>query len=376
MSYIYGFFGMILKWCYELFDNYFIALILFTLLMQIVLLPLAIKQQKNTNRQAALAPKMAAIRKKYAGRNDRATQEKQQKELADLYSKEKFNPASGCLPMLIQFPIIMILYNIVRNPLTYISNLSSGTIESMVSFAKDNLGFTSSGYNEINLVKIINDQGKDVFTGIEGLKDAIIPDFNLFKGFSMASVPKEEHSFWMIGFVILTFLSIYLSQKIIRKFTYQSPETIEAQNNASMKIMNIAMPLMSTYFSYIFPLAVGIYWIIRNILQTVQQIVLAKIMPPPKFSEEDYKAAEKEYLGKSYKKKKSQNNSGQKVRSLHRIDEDDDSPALSNEDQEDDEAEENTDSIEPKIDKTGSGPAPAPIKTDDKNIKYKAKKGK
>ena len=88
--------GYILRFAYSLTNNYLWAICLFTLVMEILCLPFAIKQQKNQIKQASLAPQVHAIRKKYAGRNDQATQQKMQQETMDLYQKNNFNPASGC----------------------------------------------------------------------------------------------------------------------------------------------------------------------------------------------------------------------------------------------------------------------------------------
>lgn len=91
-------FGVVIGWMYEhlCFQNYMLTLVLFALFIKLILFPFGIKQQKNTLKQAKLRPMEMAIRKKYAGRNDRATQEKLNNELMQLYQQENFNPASGC----------------------------------------------------------------------------------------------------------------------------------------------------------------------------------------------------------------------------------------------------------------------------------------
>ncbi|MDD6879794.1 MAG: YidC/Oxa1 family membrane protein insertase, partial [bacterium] len=92
--------GYILRFAYSFTHNYLFAIFLFTLVMEILLSPIAIKQQKNQIKQARLAPKVAAIRKKYAGRNDQATQQRMQQETMEMYQSENFNPMGGCLPLL------------------------------------------------------------------------------------------------------------------------------------------------------------------------------------------------------------------------------------------------------------------------------------
>ena len=112
--------------------------------------------------------------------------------------------------------------------------------------------------------------------------------------------------------------------KITRKLTYNAAEGTPQDANAgcSNAVMDYMMPLMSVYITFIVPSVIGIYWIFNNIFGTIQQILLAKFMPIPKFTEEDYKRAEKEMNGK-YKPEKKSNGEKKKVRSLHRIDEED-----------------------------------------------------
>jgi YidC/Oxa1 family membrane protein insertase len=115
-------FGYLMKLCLAISSNYYIlALFFFAVIMQIVLIPLGIKQHKSQVMQRKLRPKEMAIRKKYAGRKDKATQQKMQLEVQEMYRNEGYNQLSGCLPMLIQLPIILILFGIVRNPISYSS---------------------------------------------------------------------------------------------------------------------------------------------------------------------------------------------------------------------------------------------------------------
>ena len=111
--------------------SYILALLAFSIVIKLVLFPLSIKQQKNSQRQAKLRPQEEAIRAKYAGRTDKPTQQKMQQELMEMYQKEKFSPLSGCLPLLIQLPIIIILYSIVRQPLMYTTRYNADQINAL-----------------------------------------------------------------------------------------------------------------------------------------------------------------------------------------------------------------------------------------------------
>lgn len=129
-------FEYLMKFCLIISGNYyFIALFFFALIMQIVLLPLAIKQHKSTIMQKKMRPKEMAIRNKYKGRNDRATQQKMTLEIQEMYKENGYNQFASCLPLLLQLPIILILFSIVRSPIQYSStsaaleaDLSSGVI--------------------------------------------------------------------------------------------------------------------------------------------------------------------------------------------------------------------------------------------------------
>lgn len=307
--------GWIMRVCYSLVNNYFIALLLFALIMQIVLLPLSIKQQKNSVKQAKLGPKIKAIRKKYDGRTDAATQQKMQEETMELYKRENFNPAGGCMPLLIQMPILLSLYNVVMNPLRYVSGLSAERISELQTYMTDTLGLelNARGVYIDMLNKIRADVDSFISIAPE-LSDCILPEMSI-GSFDLAEVPTVALN-WLILVPIVTFVVSVFSMKITRMFTYQSPESIEAQKSPSMKIMNYSMPLLSVWIAFSVPAAIGMYWIFRNIISTVQQILLSRLIPVPHFTEEDYKAAEKEMkVGKPKREK-----SAVPPRSLHHID--------------------------------------------------------
>ena len=123
--------GSLLKWIDGLTGSYMITLFIFALLVEIVMLPLAFYQQKNSIKQARLRPKEMAIKKKYAGRTDNASLQKMREETQMLYQKEGFNQFAGCLPMLLQLPIVIALYNVVINPLLYVMRVSSNAISAL-----------------------------------------------------------------------------------------------------------------------------------------------------------------------------------------------------------------------------------------------------
>lgn len=323
--------GYVIRFCNFLGGNqYILALLIFAVFVEAILLPFGIKQQKNSIKQARLRPKEMAIRKKYAGRDDAPTKQKMTQEIQELYQKEGYNMMGGCLPLLIQFPIIIALYNIVLNPLHYICRLSNEAITNVVSIVSAITGKSYDAARNIDLLgdmkAIISEQGTGVFSGVEGFSDKIkdvsdLPNLSVFGGaINLAETPSFTAFNWLLLIPVLTFLAYFLSMKVTRKLSYQ-PITDDKAMGCSNKMMDIAMPLMSVFISFRVPAAIGVYWIFKCIVGMGKQAILKAAMPIPQFTEEDYKQAEKEMNVRAEKAPKA--SSGRVVRSLHHIDDED-----------------------------------------------------
>ena len=319
----------ILRFCNKIVGNHYIlALLIFAVLVEIVLIPFGIKQQKNSIKQAGLRPKEKAIREKYAGRDDQPTKQKMQQEIQELYQKEGYNPMSGCLPLLIQFPIIIMLYNIVINPLKYVCGLSEESITAAAELVKSfGVEVTSTSGHTINLMAAIQKIGVEKFLDIPGFTEDMIgtmPNLTYFGinlGLNPSFTPTDSIQYWLLLVPVLTFVVYFFSGKLTRKLSYQ-PQMDDAQMGCSNKMMDVMMPLFSVYITFITPAAVGIYWIFKSILGVLKQWILKKAMPLPEFSEEDYKAAIKE-INARQDKSNPVKKSGKVVRSLHHIDDED-----------------------------------------------------
>ncbi len=383
-------FGWLMKGCLAISgQNYLIALIFFTLIIQVLLcLIFGIKQQKNMQKQAMMAPKAAAIRKKYAGRDDNATKQKMQQETMELYQEHGYSPAGGCLPLLIQLPIIMALYNVIVYPLQYTYMMTLSQVEAVTNAFKNttllsesalklmgdrfSLPGTRTAQMEIlNLLRDGNAEATQIVKETVGGRIAYdLPNYKIF-GLDFSTILGMPNSgnwhginLWLVIVPLLIIATMIISTVLTRKFTYQDPTMQEQQNGCSMKVMTYTMPVFSAYISLSLPVAVGVYWVYRSIAATLQQFVLSKAMPMPKFTEADYKAAEKEIMGTSSKKKKNAAKTpytGEKKRSLHHIDDDDDDyPTLP----------EKGEKPEPVNDAPKGDPADAPTIKDDRNTHY------
>lgn len=338
--------GKVLGWITNTlgFGNYLVGICIFAIVIEILMLPFAIKQQKNSIKQANLRPKEMAIRNRYKGRNDQATQQKVTQEIQELYQRENFNPMSGCLPMLIQLPIIMLLYNIVVDPLYNVLGSGAGLSSALqvyatTSKAAGGLGLSiasSSGTIEIlsqigNLdLSSLNDfaffsNSGEVFESYVHVAGNL-PKFNVGP-INFGLNPGLENP-WLLIVPVLTFLVYFGSMKLTKRFTYQPTQNENAPGaGCSTKMMEYTMPLMSTVFCFMVPGAVGIYWVFRSIITTIKQFIMSKVMPLPKFTEEDYKSAEREINSKRPQRKRKNGEdldpNRERPRSLHHIDDDD-----------------------------------------------------
>ena len=339
--------GIALSWITKImpFNNYILTLCVFAIIMEILFLPFGIKQHKNSLKQAKLKPKEMAIRKKYAGRNDQATQQKLNQEIQELYQQENYNPLSGCLPLLIQFPVLIVLYWVVVNPMKYVLGCSDNFIQVMHAIVRaEGQGVTSNG--SIQLLNKIVDMSRNGQLGINVLSkyvtnpeavaekiDAIVANpLNFSVGsLDLGQIPSYEFwnfgsdvNMWILLLVpVLTFVVYFFSMRLNRKFSFQPTQNADAKQQAcSNTMMDVTMPLMSVFITFGVPAAIGIYWMFKSILGVLKQFILSKVMPFPTFTEEDFKAAEKEMAGKQPKKIQKSANAG-KVRSLHHIDDED-----------------------------------------------------
>ena len=318
LDWLYELIGTMLSWFSSLFGGqYVFGLLLYALVFKLLFLPFSIKQQKNQIKMAQLTPKIELIKAKYRGRTDQVTMQKQQQEIMELQQKEGYSPFSGCLPLLLQLPIITFLYKVIRGPLSYICGFSADEINSIKSI------IGSTQIDEIQLVGEINK-----YTG-DGLAEFAtklekLPDLTLF-GTDISAVPSLKDFSWLVIIPVLaaglTWLSMFLARKWNANPAAQQQQD-NPQANMSMKMMDLVMPVMTLIFAFGFSAMMGIYWIYQSALGILQSFILSKAMPLPKYSEEDLKEMKKAQK-EAEKAARSAAKNAPKVRSLHYIDDED-----------------------------------------------------
>lgn len=268
--------GYILRFIFDIVgNNYGIAIIIFTLIVKLCMLPLFVKQQKSTAEMAKLKPELDKINKKYANNKSKEAQQKMNQETMKLYQEHGVNPMGGCLPLLIQFPIIIGLYQVITRPMQYLMMLSTETIEKVSNFLLSNKLITEK-VAQFALKQNQIEVAREALKHIDLIKEKIgvtLLNINFdFFGMDLSLKPtfSKMDVLWIIP--ILSAATAYLSNMIMQKLSGNP------QQNQQMASMNVIMPLMSGYFCFIMPTGVGIYWIMSNVVQILQQIIISKIM--------------------------------------------------------------------------------------------------
>lgn len=292
-------FAWLVRLFYDLTNSYGVALILFTLVIKLIMLPFQMKSKKSMMRMSRVSGQMQDLQKRYA-----KNQAKLQEEMQKLYEEEGVNPMSGCLWSFLPLPILMALYSIIRQPITHFMMLSKDVLQTVVQSVadagvdltnivmmdkatgapalKDGL-YQMAAYGQINLVKAVQEMGLSTPDGW----------FNVnykFLGLDLTATPWEYvKSFtftWAVIGVILIPILAGLSQFVFSKLTMKTQPQADAAGGASMKSMMYMMPLFSVYIAFIMPAALGVYWIAQSVFSLIQEAILNKTFSA-KLSEEE-----------------------------------------------------------------------------------------
>ena len=284
-------FAALLRWMYEFTSSYGLSIILFALVIKLILLPFQMKSKRSMIRMGRLSTRQQELQKQYAN-----NKQKLNEEVAKLYQEEGINPMGGCLWSLLPLFIMIPLYSIIYRPITHFMGLGEDVLAKLREMAVG-FGFVAgsgmnSAYEQIQLSDFIH-QYWDKFqnSGIEGLIDV---DFN-FLGIDLSATPSAMFSSFafdweIIGVLlvpILAAVSQYISSVLIMKSNGQ-----QAQGQA--KMMNIMMPLMSLWFCFSMPAAMGVYWIVNSVFMTIQEVLLGKFYTKKLNAEEDEREAKRE----------------------------------------------------------------------------------
>ena len=297
MGAIANLFGYLLNFLYNTFNNYGIAIIVFSVILRIILIPVTIFQQKSMKKSAELQEKMKEIQKKYKNNPEKLNQ-----ETMNLYKTEKVNPLSGCLSSILQIIIILSVFWLVSKPLTYMKKVPQDTINNYVTEIKE-AGSSTSAYQEIDVIKQKGQQDENVNINLDffGIDLSMVPNANM-KDLKVYIIP--------VLYVLTSFLSMKLTNKqaktkkkktlAIAEKSQDSKENIEKEEKdpaeeaaESMELMSNSMnymfPIMAIPISFVTPLGLALYWLVSNVLIMIERVIIDKV-----FDKKDEKKGEKE----------------------------------------------------------------------------------
>ena len=292
-------FAALLRWMYSLTGSYGVSIILFSLVIKLVLLPFQLKSKRSMIRMGRLSEKQAELQKQYA-----KNQQKYQEELAKLYQEEGVNPMGGCLWSFLPMFVIVPLYSIIRQPITSFMNLSQEVCDALreaaisLGYNLDNIsGGIRNAYEQLYLSDFITrNWDKYNWRGIEGAGDKLLEMHFDFLGINLGRQPTEafsgfEFTWPIIGLVLIPIVAALLSYVqtiVINKSNGQT------QQQAGMKMMNLLMPLMTIWFCFSMPAALGLYWIANSVWGMVRESTLGRYYTNKINAEEEERAAKRE----------------------------------------------------------------------------------
>jgi YidC/Oxa1 family membrane protein insertase len=260
-------FGYVMRFIYEFVGNYGLSIVLFSLLAKLIMTPLTIKQKRSMMKTQALQPKIQQLQKQYG-----KDQQRLQQELQALYDREDASPTAGCGTTIITLPIMMGLYYVISQPLTYFMRLTSDQISRVAEILNYNL---TGAAGQIPLAGQILDH----FERVRSVSPNVLPvDYN-FLGMNLAQTPSlsDFNILWLIPlFSGLTALGMSLVQMAMQR--RNNPESMTGAAAQSSKMMMLMMPMMSVVFGFMLPAGLGIYWIANNVFSAASEVALNPLM--------------------------------------------------------------------------------------------------
>ena len=270
-------FGYLLDALYNVFNNYGIAIIIFSIILRIILIPVTIKQQKSLKKSAELQEEMKEIQRKYKNNPEKLNQ-----ETIDLYKREKMRPFAGCFSSIIQLVIILSVFWLVSQPLTYMKRIDPDVINNYKAQLQQQ--GQQSGYQEIEIINKFGAQDERVNLNMD------------FLGLDLSKVPSSNLNDWKVYIIPLLYvISSVVSIRITNSFAEKNKDdkkaitdgkNIDSEEEANqleaMEAMNknmmYMMPLMSVFIAFIAPLGLALYWFVSNVLIIIEKIIIDAVI--------------------------------------------------------------------------------------------------
>lgn len=298
-DFLYGIFGYLFRFLLHFVGNYGLALVIFTVFFRVILLPTTVKQQKSSAKMVRLQPKLRRIREKYQDYNPQERNMKIQQETSELYQREGYSSmGASCTPLLFQLPILWGLYGIIRQPLTHVLEISSEAITALTEAITalgiqvgSGKGAAAAAYMEpaiISNIEAIIEGNPELLNSFAAEIEKIRAfDFSVF-GIDLGSIPSAFYGEFGVSKASILVLAIPVLSGLTSLLTSVLTQARQKKNNPQMEnqqmmgCMMLSMPLMSVWFTWSMPVAMGMYWILSNILAFVQTLIIGHIYAPRK----------------------------------------------------------------------------------------------
>ena len=271
-------FGYLLNFLYNILNNYGWAIIIFSILVKVLLLPLTIKQQRTMEKTNKLQDEMKSLQFKY--KND---PEKLNKEMMDMYKRENMSPFSGCLSSIVQLVLILAVFYLVRSPLTYMKKVDINIINDYTNRLEQ-----KTSYPEVQIIKEFGNEDSTVYLNMNflGLDLSAVPTNNL-KDFKTLIIP----FLYVVSSIISMKLTLNMQQKGKNKKEKEGKDLEKGEDEIDMlqntnKTMSYMMPIMAFSISLVAPLGLALYWLMSNVLMIVERIFLNAVISEKEKEEE------------------------------------------------------------------------------------------
>lgn len=316
MDFISYIFGYLLNFLYNVFNNYGIAIIIFSIILKLILLPITIKQQKSMKKNAQMQGEMKKLQIKYKNNPEKLNQ-----ETMELYKREKFSPFSGCLSSILQIVIILAVFWLVSQPLKFMLGVNpeeDQTYKDYTAKIQQEAEGQRSGYPEIAIIDRIETDYKEIeeqlkVEDIENREELENKKEELnkyrinmeFLSLDLSKVPTQSLNDWKVYvipglYVITSFISIRITTKSQKKMQElnksknivvdgDKPEELDQMENMQQmsNSMMYMMPIMSITIAAVAPLGLALYWLVSNILMIVERVAIDKVMLSKEDDEDD-----------------------------------------------------------------------------------------
>ena len=287
-------FGWLMGFLYQVTDNYGIAMILFAVCVQMVLLPITAKSKKGMMKMSRIQPQMQEIQRRYAG-----DQQKQSEALQQLQRDEGVSMGGSCLWSLIPMFILIPLFTVIREPITYIlgcgAEVSAQIVEIIQNLNPDAFS-ANTYYAQVTAAQLIPQYANEIKAVIPTIEDTVLNGINFnFLGINLGSIPSfsfwkwEAYNWATIGLFLIPLLSAgsqILQTKIMKKMNnsvivdqngVQDEEMAKnSQASQTTDSMMLMMPLMSLWIGFTVSAGLSVYWFIGGVIRTIQDVILTK----------------------------------------------------------------------------------------------------